>query len=220
MADDAVLVHYGILRRSGRYPWGSGETPEERSRGFLGYVKELEEKGVSQVDIAKGLAAISGDRVNTSALRAARSIALNEVKKADVAQALRLKDKGLSNVAIGNRMGIPESSVRAMLNPAVQDRLAILDATTNLLRDKIKDGGYLDIGQGTENHLGISKTKLANAVAKLREEGYEVHNVQVAQLGTGNKTTVKVLAPPGTKYSDIVKTPELIKPIEIGRAHV
>ena len=213
MADENVLVHYGILRRSGRYPWGSGGTPEERSRGFLGYVKELEDKGVSDVDIAKGLAAISGDRVNTSALRAARAIALNEVKKADVAQALRLQSKGMSNVAIGKRMGIPESSVRAMLKPAYQDKLAVLDATSNLLKGKIADGGYLDIGQGTENHLGISKTKLANAVAKLREEGYEVHNVQVTQLGTGNKTTVKVLAPPGTKYKDIVQAPEKIKPI-------
>lgn len=211
---DNALAHYGILRRSGRYPWGSGETPEERSRGFLGYVKELEEKGVSQVDIAKGLGVISGDRVNTSALRAARAIALNEVKKADVAQALRLKAKNLSNVAIGERMGIPESSVRAMLKPAAIEKLAVLDATANLLKEKIKDGSFLDIGQGTENHLAISKTKLANAVAKLREEGYAVTNVQIAQIGApGNKTTVKVLAPPGTAYKDIVRNPGNIKPI-------
>lgn len=220
MADDDVLLHYGILRRSGRYPWGSGETPEERSRGYLGYIKELEEKGVSQVDIARALSDFpeedgsKGNKVNTSALRAARAIALNEVKKADVAQALRLKEKGLSNVAIGNRMGIPESSVRAMLKPAAIDKLKILDATSNLLKEKIQDGGFLDIGQGTENHLGISKTKLANAVAKLREEGYTVENVQVPQLGTsGNKTTVKVLAPPGTTYKDIVRAPEKIKPV-------
>ena len=209
-----VLVHYGILRRSGRYPWGSGETPEERSRGFLGYVKELEEKGVSQVDIAKGLGAISGDRVNTSALRAARAIALNEVKKADVALALRLQAKGMSNVAIGKRMGIAESQVREMLKPAYQEKLAVLDATSSLLKEKIKDGSYLDIGQGTENHLGISKTKLANAVAKLREEGYLVTNVQIPQLGSpGQKTTTKVLALPGTTYRDVVKAPEKIKPI-------
>lgn len=214
MADNAVLVHYGILRRSGRYPWGSGETPEERSRGFLGYVKELENKGVSQVDIAKGLGAISGDRINTSALRTARSIALNEVKKADVAQALRLQAKGLSNVAIGQRMHIPESSVRAMLKPAAIEKLAVLDATSSLLKSKIADGSYLDIGQGTENHLGISKTKLSNAVAKLREEGYAVESVQIPQLGApGNKTTVKVLAPPGTKYKDINANTSKIKPI-------
>jgi hypothetical protein len=213
MTDD-VLAHYGILRRSGRYPWGSGETPEERSRGFLGYVKELEAKGVSQVDIAKGLGEISGDHVNTSSLRAARAIALNEVKKADVAQALRLQARGLSNVAIGKRMGVPESSVRAMLKPDILDKLAVLDTTAGLLKSKVEDGGFLDIGQGTENHLGISKTKLANAVAKLKEEGYAVENVQVPQLGAvGNKTTVKVLALPGTTYKDIVKAPEKIKPI-------
>jgi hypothetical protein len=31
----------------------------------------------------------------------------------------------------------------------------------------------------------------------LREEGYQVRNIQVQQLGTVNKTTVKVLVPPG-----------------------
>src|SRR3954469_7239849 len=147
MADDDVLLHYGILRRSGRYPWGSGQTPEERSRGYLAYVKDLEDKGVSQVDIAKALSDFpeedgsTGNKVNTSALRAARAIALNETKKADVAQALRLQAKGLSNVAIGKRMGIPESSVRAMLKPAAIDKLQVLDATAGLLKEKIKDGG-------------------------------------------------------------------------------
>ena len=204
---DADLYHYGILRRSGRYPWGSGAEPEERSRGFLGYVEELRSKGVSEVNIAKGLG------ITTTQLRAAKAIAKNEVSKADAALALRLKNKGLSNVAIGQRMKIAESSVRALLNPALADKRDVLLATANLLEDKIKDGGYLDIGAGTESHLGISATKLSTAVAVLREKGYEVHNVQVDQLGTGNKTTIKVLAPPGTKYVDIVKNPGAIKSV-------
>jgi hypothetical protein len=111
-------------------------------------------------------------------------------------------------------MGIPESSVRAMLKPAAIDKLAVLDATSNLLKSKIADGSYLDIGQGNENQLSISKTKLANAVAKLREEGYVVENIQVPQAsGGGNKTTVKVLAPPGTTYKDIVANTSKIKTI-------
>jgi hypothetical protein len=78
-------------------------------------------------------------------------------------------------------------------------------ATANLLEDKLKDGGALDIGAGTESHLGISSTKLSTAVAVLRQKGYEVRNIQVDQLGTGpgNKTTVKVLVPPGSpKFID------------------
>ena len=62
----------------------------------------------------------------------------------------------------------------------------------------------IDIGTGVENHLGISKEKLGTAVSMLKAEGYTVHNIQVDQLGTNNKTTVKVLAPPGTTYRDVV----------------
>lgn len=207
MTEQDELMHYGVLRRSGRYPWGSGGTHEERSRGFLSYVDELRSKGLSEVTIAKGLG------ITTTELRAARAIAKNEVGKADAALALRLKNKGVSNVAIGARMGIAESSVRALINPAMADKRDVLMTTASLLKDKIADGGYLDIGSGTENHLGISATKLSTAVAMLREEGYEVRNVQVDQLGTGNKTTIKVLAPPGTTYVDIVRNPEKIKTV-------
>jgi hypothetical protein len=197
-------MHYGILRRSGRYPWGSGENAEERSRGFLGYVDDLRAKGVSEVDIAKGL------DVTTTALRAARAIAKNETRKADTALALRLKNSGMSNVAIGARMKIAESSVRQLLNPALTDKQNILHETADLLKSKVGVDKYLDIGAGVESHLGISATKLSTAVAMLREAGYEVHNVQVDQLGTGNKTTIKVLAEEGVKYVDIVTHPERI----------
>lgn len=207
MADTDVLFHYGVLRRSGRYPWGSGGTPEEDHRSFLGYVEDLRKSGLSEVEIAKGLA------ITTTQLRALKTIAKTEVGKADSAMALRLKNNGLSVTAIASRMKKPESTIRALLNPALSDKRDILVNTANLLEDKIKDGSYLDIGSGTESHLGISSTKLLAAVAVLREKGYEVHNVQVDQLGTGNKTTVKVLAPPGTKYADIVRNPDDIKSV-------
>jgi hypothetical protein len=204
MVDADELFHYGVLRRSGRYPWGSGETPEQRSRGFLGYVKGLRDQGVSDTDIAKGLG------ISTSEFRAAGTIARNETRNADASMALRLKDKGMSNVAIGQRMNIPESSVRSLLSPAMADKRKILSSTSDLLKGKIDENHYLDVGSGTENHLGISQTRLAAAVTVLRQQGYELRNVQVDQLGTGQKTTIKVLAPPGTSYVDVVKNPHRI----------
>ena len=33
------LKHYGIPRRSGRYPWGSGENPYQSLSGFLSSVQ-------------------------------------------------------------------------------------------------------------------------------------------------------------------------------------
>jgi hypothetical protein len=194
------LMHYGILRKSGRYPWGSGETQTQRNRDFLATVDELKKKGLSDTEIARGY------DMTTTAYRAAKSIAKNEQKAADIAQAQRLKEHGYSNVEIGKKMGRNESSVRALLEPGQADKVKVLDATSDMLARQLeKDPSkpYLDIGTGVELHAGVSRSKLDNAVAVLREKGYEVRNVQIDQLGTNNKTTIKVLAPPGTTYADI-----------------
>ena len=33
--DEDVLMHYGMPRRSGRYPWGSGEDPYQHGKDFF-----------------------------------------------------------------------------------------------------------------------------------------------------------------------------------------
>jgi hypothetical protein len=199
------LMHYGILRESGRYPWGSGETQSQRNRDFLATVDSLKKKGMSDTEIARGF------DMTTTAYRAAKSIAKNEQKAGQIAQAQRLKEHGYSNVEIGKRMGgLNESTVRSLLAPGQADKVKVLDATSDMLANQLtKDPAkpYLDIGTGVEHHAGVSRSKLDNAVAVLREKGYEVHRVQVDQLGTNNKTTIKVLAPPGTTYTDIKKNP-------------
>lgn len=194
-----ILIHYGMPRRSGRYPWGSGENPYQNNQNFLAYVADLRKKGMSDSDIARGL------DMNTTQFRQAISTVRNEQRQADISTAMRLKEKGMSNVAIGQRMGINESSVRSLLAPAAKDRANILTTTSNMLRDEIASKKYLDVGRGTENHLGISRERLNTAIAKLQEEGYTVHYLKVRQLGTGNETSVKVLAPPDTKFSEVYK---------------
>ena len=48
---DDVLMHYGMPRRSGRYPWGSGEEPHQHdSRDFLGRVDELRKQNFTFTD--------------------------------------------------------------------------------------------------------------------------------------------------------------------------
>lgn len=204
---ESELIHYGTPRRSGRYPWGSGKDPQQSGRNFLGYYADLKSKGLNDTQIAEGMG------MSTTELRARRSIAKTQQRQADAAHALKLKDSGMSNVAIGREMGINESSVRALLDPAMADRRSSLENTANLLRSKVDEVKYLDIGSGTENHLNISATKLATAVALLKEEGYVVHNIQVDQQGTSGKTTVKVLAPPGTTYLDVKNNKAEIKTV-------
>lgn len=199
------LMHYGILRRSGRYPWGSGENPYQSYDSFLGYVDELRTQGLSEVEIARGLG------MTTSELRSRKSIAKAEKRAADAAEAWRLKEKGYSNVAIGERMGINESSVRNLLKPSLQERNNVTKATADMLKNSVAEKGYIDVGAGVENHLGISRTKLKTAIAQLEDEGYTIHYVPVEQLGTGNKTTIMVLAAPGTTYSDVYRNRDQIR---------
>mgnify|MGYP000957608209 CR=1 FL=1 len=209
MVEDLEIKHYGIIRRSGRYPWGSGDTPYQRSSSFLAYIDDLRGQGLSESMIAKGLG------MSTTELRAANAIAKNQKRRADESEAMRLKDKGMSNVAIGERMGIPESSVRALLDPSRQARADVLTATSDMLKNQLGEKGYLDIGVGTENHIGIAKTKLDTAVAMLKDEGYEVYHVKVEQVGMpGKYTDVKVLVPPGTTYSELYQNRDKIQTIQ------
>lgn len=197
ITEEAYLAHYGILRKSGRYPWGSGSTQNTRNKMFLDHIQELRKQGMSDTDIARGFG------LTTTQLRAANSIAKNQQKQAQIGMAQRLKDKGYSNVAIGQRMGLNESSVRALLAPGAQDKIAVLRSTSDMLREQVAQKQFIDVGKGVENQLGMSSTKLSNAVAVLKEQGYVTHNVKVPQLGTGKLTEVKVLAPPGTTQKEV-----------------
>lgn len=204
--DDEGLKHYGILRKSGRYPWGSGDTPHERAGTFLGTMQSLKRQGLSETQIASGFG------MTTSQLRDTVTIANQAQKAADIAMATRLKERGLSNVAIGKKMGKPESTIRNLLKPDTEEKNKILDATADMLRRQVKEKKYLDVGKGVELHLGISHKKLKTAVSVLEDEGYKIHYIPVEQLGTGKQTTIKTLVAPGTEWRETWKNRDLITP--------
>lgn len=197
---EKVIKHYGTPRHSGRYPYGSGGdegTPNARKE-FLDHVETLRRGGLSEAAIAKGMG------MSTTELRAKKSIAKNEIRAADVARAQRLKNEsGYSNVEIGKLMGRPESSVRALLADGVAERANSLNTIADVLAKNVEKNQFVDVGLGVELHLNISKEKLANAVAILKEKGYSVEKVKVQQIGTGKETEIKVLAPPGFSQKDI-----------------
>lgn len=204
------LMHYGMPRRSGRYPWGSGERPRQ-NRDLLSRVRELKAQNVSEKDIADGLG------MSVQELRNRYSIASKAERQEKIDRAMALKDKGYSTTAIAKEMGLNESSVRGLLDSKLAERTQEINRISDVLREGVKDKTYIDIGAGTEHDPklgGIKATKLKAAVQKLQdEEGYEVHNIQVDQLGTTHKTTIKVLAPPNTTYRDIKEHQDQIKTI-------
>lgn len=195
--DEKYLIHYGTPRHSGRYPWGSGDNPYQKNSNFLGRYNDLHEQGLSDTDIAKGMGMSLND------LRAQRQLAKVEYKSAQISTARRLKDSGMSNVAIGEQMGINESSVRSLLAPMNKKRNDRLVATRELLKDKVKEKTYLDVGRGVELDIGVSKQMLDNAVSTLKNDGYQVINFKETQRGTGLKTTRKVLCKEGVTMKEL-----------------
>jgi hypothetical protein len=220
LEEDVYLRHYGILRKSGRYPWGSGgivHNPEKRSKTFLDQVEECRQQGLSDKQIADGF------KISLSELRQLKTIAKSEHNQSLILQAQRLKDKGWSNNKIGERMGVNESSVRSLLTPGRLDKEQQLQSIADMLKRQVEDKTYLDIGVGTERTLplsdnpgaqiGVPKDKFQTAVAMLRNEGYEVHSVKVPQATTGEMTTYKVLAKPGVTQRDVFLNRHDIKTI-------
>lgn len=192
-----IIRHYGTPRHSGRYPWGSGKNPYQSLDSFSSAVKKLEGEGFTQVEIAKSMG------MSTTELRARKRIAKNERRKAEEAEAWRLKNEGMSNVKIGEVMGKNESYIRTLLKPSENQRKDILTTTANLLQDKVNSGLYLDVGEGVELQLGISKETLNTAVQMLKDQGYKVHHYKQEQLGSpGQFTSVKVLGPIDSDYKN------------------
>lgn len=203
--DEKELAHYGVLRKSGRYPWGSGGPEYASNAGFLGMVDGLKKQGLSESEIARGLG------ITTTQLRAAKSIAKTEEKTRQVQQAQRLHDTGMSNVAIAKEMGLNESTVRTLLKPGADRKAQILDSTVNMLKTEVDKHSYIDVGAGVEQHMGVTKDKLGIAVAHLKEKGYGVEYVLVDQLGTSHQTRMKVLVPPNTTYSEVFRNRDNIR---------
>lgn len=201
------LTHYGILRRSGRYPYGSGKDPYQHSATFLSRVDELKKQGVSEKDIASYFG------MSTTELRSQKSLARNMKRQQDVLTAQTLKEKGYSNVAIATRMGINESSVRGLLKPSEERKKRATENTIEALRFHIDSKTYLDVGLGSEIHMGVSRGKFDSAITALKNEGYTMHYVKVTRPGTSETTFLKVLAPPGTPYSEVFNNRDKIRSV-------
>ena len=205
LEESEELAHYGMPRRSGRYPWGSGEDPYQHgSRDFLGRIEELKKTGWSETpdNIKKEFG------LTTTQYRIEKALAKDARRMYDVARAKSLKADGKGATEIGKIMGINESSVRSLLNDKSEARMKEAINTANFLKKRMieckADGGMIDVGTGVERELNISKEKLGQALYILQREGYEVYTGGIPQAtNPGQQTNQKVLCPPGTPHKDI-----------------
>ena len=210
ITEEMLLMHYGMPRRSGRYPWGSGDNPYQHSGDFLSRVEEMKKSGFTftdkdgktytgEVAIAKSMG------LSTTQFRTQMSLAKDERRSADVATAKALREKGYSLNEIADKMGFAnDSSVRSLLNESSEARMNQARLTADFLKQQIAEKGMIDVGTGVERELGISKEKMNQALYILEMEGYPVYGGGVPQVtNPGKQTNIKVLCPPGTEHKEI-----------------
>lgn len=213
------LAHIGMPRRSGRYPWGSGQDPYQHSKDFLGRVEEMRKAGFTYTDekgktwtgdtaIAKSMG------LSSTQFRAEIGIANDTRRMYDVSRAQALKEKGLGNTAIGREMGISESTVRSLLDPKAESRMKAAKNAAEFIKKQIDERGMIDVGVGVERELNISSEKLEQALYLLEREGYPTYSGRIAQVtNAGQMTTLKVVCPPGTEHKEIYN-PEKINSLK------
>ena len=196
---EEILMHYGMPRRSGRYPWGSGDNPYQHSGDFLSRIDELKSQGLRETEIADHLG------LTTTQLRTQMSLAKDERRSLQVATAKGLREKGYSLNEIAEKMGFAnDSSVRSLLNENSEARMNQAKTTADFLKKMIDEKGMIDVGTGVERELGISREKLNQALYILEMEGYPVYGGGVPQVtNPGKQTNIKVICPPGTEHREI-----------------
>lgn len=198
-----TLAHYGTPRHSGRYPWGSGDDPYQHEDWYKGR-ERLKALGLSETEIARAM------NLSTTQYRARIAIANDERMRATYEKARELySELGPKWTEIGRRMGLRESTVRSMLkgDKEAEERRSSLVRNADILKNAVNERTYINIGPGTAEAMGISKTKLDTAVEILKNEGYVViSDIRQAQIGMpGQQTTLRVLCPPGTTKKEVIE---------------
>ena len=197
LADE--LMHYGMPRRSGRYPWGSGEDPYQHDGDFMSRVKQLRKQGMSEKDVANAVGCES-----TTELRAKYAIATNQHRADEVARVKSMLSDGYSQAEIARAMGKNESTIRSLMNEQSSVRTSQAQTVADFLKKQVAEKGMIDVGVGVERELGISREKLNQAIEMLKVEGYVDYGGGVPQAtNPGKQTNVKVLCPPGTEHREI-----------------
>ena len=211
---DDELAHYGMPRRSGRYPWGSGEDPYQRNMDFLARYDELKKKGMAEVDIAREMGMFDEKgNPSTGKLRLEKRYCNDERRIYQIQAAKRMKEKeGMGNTEIGRELGLPESTVRSLLDPHSEARTMQARNTAEFIRQRIDEAaakdpngkGMIDIGTGADLELRVSKEKLTEALYILEREGYPIYKGGIPQpTNPGQQTNQKIICSPGTEHKEI-----------------
>ena len=215
--DEESMMHYGMPRRSGRYPWGSGDDPYQGQNGpssardfmvgssfddgkdFLARIDILKEAGWKETP--KNIMTEFG--MTTTQYRKEHSLAVarRTARNHDTVRSLR--DDGKTPSEIAREMGVNESTVRSWIAAIDRTKTTKVQELANTIRDQVNQKKIIDIGSHIESELGVSRVKFDAAIEMLRQEGYEVYGNRMPQVTNPGKTIrQKVLCVPGTEQKD------------------
>lgn len=212
---DDDIVHYGKGHldggKSGRYPWGSGDNPYQRSLDFMDRVDSLRKDKVTFVDdqgkkwtgdnaIAKTLGMTIAD------FRRELSISKDERQMYRNVMVEKMMKEGKNKSEIAREFGVNESVVRSWIANKENSKIMLSKNTADILKKRMDEANLtmLDVGPGTAERLNIPQNKLDTAIQLLKRDGYNLYTGGINQLTNPNQqTNQKVLCKPGVEHKDI-----------------
>lgn len=209
LVEEDILMHYGVKRRSGRYPWGSGDNPYQHGRDFLARVEELQRLGKTEKQIADEL------HLSTTDLRMQVRVAKHERRALQADRARSLREDGKTLDEIASILGYAnDSSVRALLNENTAANKNKAQATAEILKKELAEKGAIDVGTGVERQLGVSTGVLQEALFILETEGYNRYGVGVPQVNDPKKRTITpVISVPEIDQREVYQNLDLVKSV-------
>ena len=209
LVEEDILMHYGVKRRSGRYPWGSGDNPYQHGGDFLARVEELQRLGKTEKQIADEL------HLSTTDLRMQVRVAKHERRALQADRARSLREDGKTLDEIASILGYAnDSSVRALLNENTAANKNKAQATADILKKELAEKGAIDVGTGVERQLGVSTGVLQEALFILETEGYNRYGVGVPQVNDPKKRTITpVISVPEIDQREVYQNLDLVKSV-------
>lgn len=209
LVEEDILMHYGVKRRSGRYPWGSGDNPYQHGGDFLARVEELQRLGKTEKQIADEL------HLSTTDLRMQVRVAKHERRALQADRARSLREDGKTLDEIASILGYAnDSSVRALLNENTAANKNKAQATAEILKKELAEKGAIDVGTGVERQLGVSTGVLQEALFILETEGYNRYGVGVPQVNDPKKLTITpVISVPEIDQREVYQNFDLVKSV-------
>lgn len=213
------LAHEGVKRRSGRYPWGSGERPYQgesasfQSRVTAGKIskyekKQMKEEARAQVARVKAAAAVAKEE-RKATMRAAKATKAAgkqmekefQRKQAEAEAMEKLKDKTSKDTI--NELGKLSGQ---RLSPAQQARVALLNAESMSSKDLKEIYDSLDYQQKLAAIAASEKTAGQRVLEGLKSTAF---NVLIGQIAPALATGLSNAAIKAINESGDLKIPEI-----------